>query len=45
MNRAIHFKFGADIEVGPLLRCTIKRPLSGRGLCCMTQFRNFGTPL
>jgi len=32
MNRAIGFKFGADVEDGPSLRTIIKRPLSGQGL-------------
>jgi len=44
-NIDIRFKFGIDIENGPLLRVdqTIKRPLSGCGLGHVTQFRNFGT--
>jgi len=48
MNRAIHFKFGTDIEHGPsgpsYIR-TIKRLLIGRGLGHMTKFLKYGTPL
>ena len=43
-NRAICFKFGTDIEDGPLLRPDHKTTLSGRGLGHVTKFRNFGNP-
>jgi len=43
-NWAIHFKFGKEMEHGPLLRVDHKWPLSGRGLGHLTQFRNLGTP-
>ena len=46
VNRDICFKFGTDIDDGTDPYCvrTTKRPLSGRGLGHVTQFRNFGTP-
>ena len=43
-NRDICFKFGTDIEDGPYCFRTTKRPLSGRGLGHVTNFRKFGTP-
>ena len=41
----IRFKFGTDIEDGPLLRPDYKTTPNGRGLSHVTKFRNFGTPL
>jgi len=40
----MRFKFGTDIEGGPLLRTDHKTTLSGRGLGHVIKFRNFGTP-
>ena len=43
-NRPIRFKFGTDIEDGPLLRMDHKTTLNEPGLGHVTQFRNFWTP-
>jgi len=40
-NRDICFKFGIDIDGGPLLRPAIKWPLSGRGLGSRDPWPNF----
>jgi len=45
MNRAIRFKFGADIEDGPLLRADHKTTHKWAWPGYVTQFRNFGIPL
>ena len=45
MNRDIRFKFGIDIEDGPLLRPRIiKRPLGARGLGQRDQISKFLDP-
>jgi len=45
MNRDIRFKFGKDINDGPLMRTDHKRPLSGRGLGHVTmQISKFWDP-
>ena len=41
----ICFKFGIDVDDGPLLRPDHKPTLIGRGLGHVTKFRNFGTRL
>jgi len=45
MNRAIRFKFGIEIEDGPLRHVDHKITPKWAWPGHVTQFRNFGTPL